>query len=102
MLNKTKIFNNIEEIEKYYKIQNNTYVFEEDDVYIDLVIFNFNLKVDACIDAVDIRAGNIKAINIIACDIIADRIDANIIKCDKIRANKVIANELHASVNIGR
>ena len=102
MLNKTKIFNNIEEIEKYYKIQNNTYVFEEDDVYIYLLIFNFNLKVDACIDAVDIRAGNIKAINIIACDIIADRIDANIIKCDKIRANKVIANELHASVNIGR
>ena len=102
MTNSTKIFNNIEEIEKYYKIQNNTYIFEEDDLYIDLVIFNFDLKVDACIDAVDIRAGNIKAINIIACDIIADRIDANIIKCDKIRANKVIANEIHASANIGR
>lgn len=33
MINTTKIFNNIEEIEKYYKIQNNTYIFVEDDVY---------------------------------------------------------------------
>lgn len=102
MINTTKIFNNIEEIEKYYKIQNNTYIFEEDDVYIDLVIFNFDLKVDACIDAIDIRAEKIKAINILACDIIADSIDANIIKCDKIRANKVIAKKVHASINIGR
>lgn len=102
MINTTKIFNSIEEIEKYYKIQNNTYIFEEDDVYIDLVIFNFDLKVDACIDAIDIRAENIKAMDILACDIIADSIDANTIKCDKIRANKVIANEIHASVNIGR
>ena len=97
-----KIFNNIEEIEKYYKIQNNTYIFVEDDLYIDLVMFNFDLKVNACIDAIDIRAENIKAINILACDIIADSIDANIIKCDKIKANKVIANEVHASVYIGR
>lgn len=102
MINTTKIFNNIEEIEKYYKIQNNTYIFVEDDVYIDLVIFNFDLKVDACIDAIDIRAENIRAMDILACDIIADSIDANIIKCDKIRANKVIANEVHASINIGR
>lgn len=102
MINTTKIFNNIEEIEKYYKIQNNTYIFVEDDVYIDLVIFNFDLKVDACIAAIDIRAGNIRAMDILACDIIADRIDANIIKCDKIRANRVIANEVHASINIGR
>ena len=102
MTKTTKIFNSIEEIGKYYKVQSNTYIFEEDDVYIDLVIFNFDLKVNAVIDAIDIRAGNIEAMNILACDIIAYSIKANIIECDNIRADKVIANRVNAGVNIGR
>ena len=97
MTKTTKIFNSIEEIGKYYKVQSNTYIFEEDDVYIDLVIFNFDLKVNATIDAIDIRAGNIEAMNILACDIIAYSIE-----CDNIIADKVIANRVNAGVNIGK
>ena len=55
----TKEFNNLEEIQKYYDKKTNTYVFKEDDKYIDLVIFNFNLEINSNIEAFDINACNI-------------------------------------------
>lgn len=62
-------FNNIEEIQKYYSPNSNTYIFQENGDLIDLVVFHFNLDVAASIYAKDIDAGDIKAINIYARDI---------------------------------
>ena len=47
----TREFDCIEDIEEYYDEKSNTYVFMDDGRYIDLIIFNFNLKIDANIDA---------------------------------------------------
>lgn len=78
----TKEFNSLQEIEKYYVTKTNTYVFKENDRYIDSVVFNFDLDINsniiACdIDAYNINAWNIKAYDINACDIKARNIKAN-------------------------
>ena len=75
----TKEFYSLDEIQKYYDKKSNTYIFIEDDEMIDVVVFNFDLNVEANIDAktinaFDIRACNIKACNIDACDIKANDI----------------------------
>ena len=85
----TKEFNNLQEIEKYYDEKINTYVFKEDDRYINLVIFNFNLDVNSNIEAYDINANNIdvydiKASNINALNIDSDNICARNINADNI------------------
>ena len=72
-----KEFNSLEEIEKYYNEETNTYVFKENEEYIDLVVFNFNLYVTANINACDISAWNISAWNIKARDINARNIYAD-------------------------
>lgn len=90
-----KEFNSLEEIQKYYDKSTNTYVFEENGSYIDLVVFNFNLNIDANIDACDIIALNITANDINANDINARNIDAenidalDIIACGDINANDI-------------
>ena len=81
-----KEFNSLEEIEKYYDNETNTYIFKEDGEHIDLVIFNFNLNVDA----------NIEVYNINACDILAHDINACNIKADNIYANNINANHIKA------
>ena len=65
-------FNSLDEIKKYYDEKINTYVFKEDNKYIRLVVFNFDLNIDACIDA-----SNIKALNIgkLSCSLGAGRIN---------------------------
>ena len=61
----TKEFYSLEEIEKYYDEETNTYVFEENGEYIDLVVFNFDLDINARdIKADDINANDINADNI--------------------------------------
>ena len=72
--------NNLEEMQKYYDKQTNTYIFDDD------VKFHINIEVEsnikACdidaddIDAWDIKAQNIKAWNIKACNIKANDIKA--------------------------
>lgn len=62
-------FNNLEEIEKYYSSNTNTYFFQENGDLIDLVVFHFDLNVASSIYAKDIDAFDIKAINIYARDI---------------------------------
>ena len=79
-----KEFNSLEEIQKYYDEKTNTYVFKENNEYISLVKFNFDLHVEA----------NIKARNITACDI-----TANDIKAENINANNIKARDVHA-INI--
>ena len=71
----TKEFNSLEEIQKYYDGETNTYFFKEDDKYID-VVFNFSLDVEANIRAFDINAQNIIAKNIIGWNIKAINITA--------------------------
>ena len=51
-----KDFYNLYEIQKYYDEKSNTYIFKESGEYIELVVFKFNLHVDANIDAADVRA----------------------------------------------
>lgn len=76
----TKDFNNLQEIQKYYDKKTNTYVFkEDDDEYIDLVIFNFDLEIKS-----NIKACNINAFKISAWDINADDISAININARKI------------------
>lgn len=112
-----KEFNKLEEIEKYYSKETNTYVFKEDGKWIDLVIFNFNLRIgsnikahdinarDICasdidvydINARDIKVGDINACNIDACNIDAHNINACNIKADYINAHDINAWNIRAS-----
>ena len=72
-----KEFKNLKEIEKYYDEETNTYVFKENYEYIDLVVFKFNLEVQANIKAGNINARDIRAWDINADDIRAWDIEAN-------------------------
>lgn len=71
-----KEFNSLEKIEKYYDEKSNTYIFKEDGKYIDLVVFNFDLDVEANIDAGCIDALNINAMNIKTWDVYTRNLDA--------------------------
>ena len=101
-----KEFESLEEIQKYYDKSTNTYVFEENGSYIDLVVFNFNLNIDANIDAYDIEVLDINAWNINACNINADNIkvrDINAVNIDawnidayNIKAEDIITGDISA------
>ena len=73
---KIREFNSLEEIQKYYDKNRNAYIFKEDGRYIDLVIFEFDLKVEADIYARNIKAHSIFVLNIDAWDINAHDINA--------------------------
>ena len=70
-----KEFNSLDEIQKYYDEKSNTYIFKENGSYIDLVVFNFDLDVEANIDAGCIDALNINTVNIKAWDIYTRNLD---------------------------
>ena len=96
-----EIFNSLEEIQKYYDKETNTYIFTENDKYIDVVIFNFTLEINANIRGGDIRAWDIKALDIravnISCsNIIALDIDARNINCINLTAKDIIALDIDA------
>ena len=89
-------FNSIKEIEKYYNKETNTYIFKENGEYIDVVMLNFDLKVEANIIARDINACNINVYSISARNISAYDINAwNIISCD-INAHNINASDIGA------
>ena len=92
----TKEFNSLEEIQKYYDVKSNTYVFKENGDYINNVVFNFDLKVRANISAVDINAHNINAYDIDAGDIIAGDIDVFKITAGDINAGNINAKNIDA------
>ena len=71
-----KEFNSLDEIQKYYDEKSNTYIFKENGSYIDLVVFKFDLDVEANIDAGCIDALNINAVNIKAWDVYTRNLDA--------------------------
>ena len=100
-----KEFNSINELEKYYDEKTNTYVFDKGEDYIELVIFNFDLNIQANIDAWNIEVNdNINANDIKAYDITAYNIKAHDIKAHNIHSNAIIANDIYArnidSINI--
>ena len=98
-----KVFNKLEEIEKYYDKKLSAYIFYEDKDFIDLVIFNFNLNVAANIIAKDIQALNIDAWDINARHIDVNNIDSigNInalnINALNINANDIVAGDINSS-----
>ena len=81
---------NMEEMEKYYLKETNTYVFEDDVEFLCDVNVKSNLK------AFGINAYGINAYNIYACDINADDIDAWDIKARNVKAWEVNAWEITA------
>lgn len=113
-------FNNLDEIKKYYDKETNTYIFKENGEYIELIVFKFNLDIDANIDARSVRAFNIHVNNIdvtdircydmnvknivsndiVAYDINANDIDAWNIKAWNIKADNINAENIEAdSIN---
>ena len=87
----TKEFNSLEEMQKYYDEKSNTYIFKENGVYIDLVVFNFDLNTSA-----NIEAGCIDAMNINAVDIKAWDIDTRDLNALNINAWDVYAWDIYA------
>ena len=92
-----KQFDNLEEIQKYYDKNTNTYVFVENEEYIEVVVFDFDLNVEA-----NIYANNIEARRIICSNINAWNIDCLNINADNINANNIKTIDVHASnINAG-
>ena len=96
-----KEFNSLDEIQKYYNEDANTYIFKEDGKYIDLVVFNFDLDTSAnieagCIDGLNICASNIKAWDIDTRDLNAFNIDAWDIYAWDIYACNIAAENIKA------
>lgn len=85
-----KEFYKIEQIEKYYDKNTNTYVFMENDEDFDVYLY-FNLCVDANIDV-----GHINAFDIEARDITARNINASIITARNIKAQDIKAYSIYA------
>ena len=90
----TKVFNSLDEIQKYYNEETNSYIFKEYGMYINLVIFNFDLNIKSNIYAWNIYGKNINALNIDAKDIYACRLDVNDIKVHDISALSINANNI--------
>lgn len=97
-----KEFNSIEEIQKYYDDKSNTYIFKENDEYIDLVVFNFYLNVKADIKAQDIKASDINTYDIKANDIDVLDIKAKDIYAKGIYAWNICAKNINANNIIAR
>lgn len=91
-----KEFNDLEEIQKYYDKETNTYVFKENGKYIDVIVFGFNLNIKANIDAYDITAYDITAYDINARDINALNISAYNINAEDISASEIEACDINA------
>ena len=87
-------FNSLEEVEKYYDTETNTYIFKENEEYIDLIVFDFDLNVDANIDAGNIIARDIGAYNINAWNINASDINARDINSWGINAWNINAGDI--------
>ena len=86
-----KEFNNLKEIKKYYDRKTNTYVFKEDNKYIDLVVFNFDLNIKS-----NIYAQQLEVRNINACNINAWNVNAWNIRASRIRARDINANDINS------
>ena len=91
----TKVFNSLDEIQKYYDEESNTYIFKEYGIYINLVVFNFDLNVKSNIYAWNIYGKSINALNIDAKDIYVGYLNANDIKAHDINTLNINANNIN-------
>ena len=91
-----KQFDSLEEIQKYYDKNTNTYVFVENEEYIEVVVFDFDLNVKANIEAYDIEACDINAWDINACNINANNIKVRNIEAENIDAWNINAYNIKA------
>ena len=91
----TKEFNRHEEIEPYYDVRTETYIFKENDYLIDIKL-NFELNIDVNIEARNITALNISAWNITGLNIDAQNIEARDIKAVNITACNIYAHNIDA------
>ena len=89
-----KVFNNLKEMKKYYDEETDTYIFRENDEYIEEIIINFDLNVESNIEAHNVRGTSISAKNINVWDIIAWEINACDIKCVNINAGMIKARDI--------
>ena len=89
-----KKFYNLEDIKKYYNEETNTYSFEENGIYLN-VIFLFDIEVNSNINADNIIAERMKCLNISASSLDASNISAN-----RIIANIICANAVNVKGNI--
>ena len=90
-----KEFNNLEEMKEYYEERTNTYVFRENDEYIDLVVLNFDLEVQANIEAKDIKGKDIMVQELNARDITAEDIEAWNIMARDIHTDDIFASDMN-------
>lgn len=96
-----KEFNSIEQIEKYYDKNTNTYVFMENKYCFD-VHLHFNLCVSANIIAQDIKAWNIEAYNIKGLNIEAFNVNARNIDAWNIDAWNIDAEDIQSQdIHVG-
>ena len=91
-----KEFNSKKEIRKYFDKITNTYIFKEKGEYITLIVFKFDLNIEANIDANDILARNINAYDIKAHDINAWDIDVYNINAHDINTNTINAHDIYS------
>ena len=85
-----KKFYNLEEIKKYYVPEINTYMFEENGCYLN-VLFMFDVNVDSNIFANNIKAKDIECLELSSVDI--DAYD--------IKASRIIVHNIEAlAVNV--
>ena len=89
-------FYDLYEIQEYYDEKSNTYIFKENDKYIDLIVFKFNLHIDANIDAASVRAYDIHANNIDVTDISCYDMNVKNIVSNDISAYDINANDIDA------
>ena len=96
-----RVFNNLQEIKKYYDEETNTYRFIENNKFIDEIIINFDLNIESNIEAHNVRgtsitAKNIHALNITAWDIKAHDIESRCIDVGMIRARDIYTSTIEA------
>ena len=91
----TKVFNSLDEIQKYYDEESNTYIFKEYGIYINLVVFNFDLNVKSNICAWNVYGKSINVLNIDAKDIYVGYLNANDIKAHDINTFNINANNIN-------
>lgn len=90
------VFNNLDEMKRYFNERNNTYEFINENGERENIKINFDLITKANIKAGDITAWNIDAGNITARDIDAGNITAQDIKSWNITAWNITARDINA------
>ena len=101
-----RVFNNLQEIKKYYDKKTNTYRFKENGKFIDEIIINFDLNIESNIEAHNVRGTSITAKNIHvwdisaweinACDIESRCIDVGVIRARDIYTSTIEAMDIYA------